>query len=156
MFWTLEQPFSSLMWLFKPMLDCMTRHCVAYVYVDVCWFGAPWKKPTSIATNFAPLSSLSRTCCCISAHLSLQGNAPDGRSWTAVASPYWPSFAKTWAKCCISIKPCGELMPIPSHLAGFASAPANLRLDQVLDSMKFVQPKGRENRTTAVRVSSGV
>ena len=138
------------------MVDCMTRHAVVNVYIDACAFGAPWKKPTTIMSNFAPLASVSRTCACVRSHLVLQGNSPDGRSWTAVASPYWPALSASWASAFVSVKPCGDLLPAPSHLSGFVVAPSSVRVDQILGSMCFQQPRQRENISAAIRVSSGV
>ena len=99
---------------------------------------------------------MARKCSCTAPHLPLQGNAPDGRSWTAVASPYWPAFAEAWAKALVGVKPMGDFIPAPSHLAGFAMAPSSLSMEQVLNEMSFVQPRQREIVLTAIHVSSGI
>ena len=87
-YWTLEQPSTSLMWLYDPIAWLIDRCCVFMVTTDVCMFGAPWRKPTSIASNFIGIMRLRRFCNGLHEHISLQGNAPCGRSWTAIASPY--------------------------------------------------------------------
>ena len=54
----------------------------------------------------------------------LRGSGPDGRAWTAIASPYWPAFADEWALTCGFCAPCeDELIPVASHLHGFGIAP---------------------------------
>ena len=44
-YWTLEQPATSLMWLFEPIAWLINRDGVFIVTTDVCMYGAPWKKP---------------------------------------------------------------------------------------------------------------
>ena len=101
--WMLEQPATSLMWLFKPIFDLVSRATSFMVTIDVCMFGAPWRKPTSLAANFHQIMRLFRRCDGRHTHISLQGNAPCGRSWTAVASPYWPAFASEWVRICYEL-----------------------------------------------------
>ena len=86
--WMKEQPSTSIMLDFAPVSLLFVAHAVISVIIDVCAFGAPWRKPIVIVAHFADVSVLKRKCSCTSPHLSLQGNAPDGRSWIAVASPY--------------------------------------------------------------------
>ena len=46
-YWMIEQPATSLMWRFgdiKELAACATSWLVT---IDVCMFGAPWRKPTS-------------------------------------------------------------------------------------------------------------
>ena len=50
--WCWEQPWTSLMWLFPPVAEFMSTYSVANAYVDVCWFGAPWKKADGTGCNF--------------------------------------------------------------------------------------------------------
>ena len=155
--WTLEQPATSIMWDFPAIRTLMTKLQAIFVLTDVCWFGAPWRKPTTIATNHQPLLQVAKKCVCQRPHLSLQGNCPDGRSWTAVASPYWPSYAAAWAASFADVRPtCDQLLPIPSHLAGFAVSPDSWTMDDILCNMGFHQPKNRENFTAAVRTCAGI
>ena len=89
-------------------------------------------------------------------HISLQGNAPWGRSWTAVASPYWPEFAREWVRACAPLY-CEVFDKLPPlHFAGFASVSPELTIEQVLDEMDYQPPTGRDSSTTALRVSAGL
>ena len=112
------------MWVYGPAKAFMAKYCEGLAYVDVCFFGAPWKKPTGLAANFQGIEELSRECCCTRPHQILRGQGPGGKAWTAIASPYWPPFADEWAKTCAFAKPCeDELVPVASHLSGFGVAP---------------------------------
>ena len=51
-YWTIEQPATSLMWLYRPIARLIEDDGVCIVTTDVCMFGAPWRKPTSIAGKF--------------------------------------------------------------------------------------------------------
>ena len=50
-YWTLEQPATSLMWLYECIAKLISNNDVVVVTADVYMFGAPWRKPTSIAAN---------------------------------------------------------------------------------------------------------
>ena len=54
-YWMLEQPATSIMWL-------ISRAATFVATVDVCMFGAPWRKPTSLAASFSGILSLVRCC----------------------------------------------------------------------------------------------
>ena len=49
---TWEQPWTSLMWIYPPVMEFTAMYCEGLAYIDVCFFGAPWKKPTGLAANF--------------------------------------------------------------------------------------------------------
>ena len=83
----------------------MNKYMEGKAYVDVCWYGAPWKKTTGLAANFKQIEDVSRTCCCTKPHITLRGQGPVGKVWTAIASPYWPAFAAAWARVCAFAKP---------------------------------------------------
>ena len=134
--WTLEQPATSLMWRFAPIAQLISRCGIFIVTTDVCMFGAPWRKPTSIAANFIQILKLRKVCNGQHEHIPLQGNDPCGRSWTAVASPYWPEFAKQLVRACFTLfLLAGERLP-PLHFAGFASVRPELTVDELLDDMR--------------------
>ena len=58
----------------------------------VCVDGAPWRNPTAIIANSSVASSLRASCPGCATRVTLAGKAPDGRQWTAIASPCWPAF----------------------------------------------------------------
>ena len=69
------------------------------MHVCVC-LGAPWRKGTVVIANRHNVEGVHRSCPSTPhTHIKLEGKAPDGRSWTAVAGPYWPAFAREWATC---------------------------------------------------------
>ena len=88
--WTWEQPWTSLMWVYPPVAAFMAKYAEAKAYIDACFFGAPWKKPTGLASNFIEILAIIRYCCCTKPHQILRGQGPGGKAWTAIASPYWP------------------------------------------------------------------
>ena len=156
-FWTLvEQPATSLMWLYEPVAELINKPEVYVAKTDVCMFGAPWRKPTSIAANFLNIMRLQRTCNGKHSHISLQGTAPCGKSWTAIASPYWPEFAKQWVRACKSLYVEDDMRLPPLHSAGFASVSPDTTVEDLLNDMGYVQPSGKETSTTALRVSAGI
>ena len=50
-FWMLEQCATSLMWLYEPVAKLLGSASAYLASIDVCMFGAPWRKPTSLAAN---------------------------------------------------------------------------------------------------------
>ena len=60
-FWMLEQPATSLMWLFAPIAALIAKVTTFLVVIGVCMFGAPWRKPTTLAATFADIQQLSMT-----------------------------------------------------------------------------------------------
>ena len=38
-----------------PVVEFMLEYADAKAYVDVCWYGAPWRKPTGIPANAAAI-----------------------------------------------------------------------------------------------------
>ena len=92
---TLENPASSMMWEFPPMLKLLATPGVDRYTLDYCMFGKDWKKPTSFAANW-DFSPLERRCsgttnCCSRTkkpHQMLRGMSPYGMLWTKYACPY--------------------------------------------------------------------
>ena len=90
---TFERPWTSIIFDYEPVVKCFAKYEVVRVVTDVCFYGAPWNKPTAISTNFVGLSVIGNRCCCTTPHLPLQGDSTVGRRWTAVASPYLLGYA---------------------------------------------------------------
>lgn len=141
---------------FEPIAWLIGRDGVFVVTTYVCMFGAPWKKPTSIASNFIQILILRRSCSGLHDHISLPGNPPCGRSWTVVAAPYWPGFARQWVRACRCLVVLSGARQPPLHLAGFDVLSPELTIEQVLNDMMYKQPQGRESSTIAVRLGAGV
>ena len=155
--WTWEQPWTSLMWIYPPVVAFMAKYCEARAYVDVCMFGAPWKKPTGLAANFEKILELVRYCACTKPHQILRGQGPGGKAWTAIASPYWPAFATEWANTCSFCKPCpDELVASASHLMGFGIAPDDISIEELLSEANFIPSAGTSIATSAIRVAAGL
>ena len=100
---------------FKKLLNEPSVHMAVRC---VCADGAPWKKATAIIANTEQILRLNAGCPGCERHIVLQGKAPDGRSWTSVASPYWPSFAKAMARSWEWAKHLGQSLD-GTHLAGW-------------------------------------
>ena len=43
--WCWEQPKTSIMWVYKPVREFMTKYAVVLESTDVCAYRAPWTKP---------------------------------------------------------------------------------------------------------------
>lgn len=113
------------------------------VAIDVCMFGAPWRKPTTLAANFDKIMRLFRKCDGFHVHISLQGNAPCGRSWTAVASPYWQDFARTWVwETRELLVEDNEEKRQPLPFVGLPSVEPEMSVDKLLSDTVFEPPRG--------------
>ena len=119
-YWMLEQPATSLMWLVDPIAAFIARVTFVLVVIDVCMFGAPWRKPITLAANFPELMGLHRQCDGCHSHISLQGNAPCGKPWTAIASLYWPQFTRERVRVGAALFVWSKRSGPPLVYAGFA------------------------------------
>ena len=120
----------------------------------VCKDGAPWKKPTAIIANSVHILALDAVCPGCPSHITLQGKAPGGESWTSIASPYWPMFAKKMAQTWAWAKNL-ERSHEGSHIAGWNPADAG-GISQALSSADFT-PSGKRSRDViATRVAAGL
>ena len=137
-YWILEQPATSLMWLFAPIAASIAQITIFLVVIDVCMFGAPWRKPTTLASNFEGITRLHRKCDGRHNHISLQGNAPCGKRWAAVASPYWPEFARVWVAICLVFFVWAKCPGPPLVFSGFSSVPARVDVHAVLEEMDLM------------------
>ena len=94
-YFVIENPESSLMWVFPPMLELLAKQEVVRISLDYCQYGEEWKKPTTLATNCNALQVLERRCqdtggrCSRTGlvHRELRGSGPDGTKWTKTACP---------------------------------------------------------------------
>ena len=155
--WILEQPATSLMWLYGEVAILLNKATTYLAVIDVCMYGAPWRKPTSLASNFHGILLLVRRCNGRHSHISLQGNAPCGKSWTAIASPYWPAFATEWVSACaeLFLAAFAARRP-PLHFAGFPYVGPEVTVESLLLDMGFEPPSKSDVSTIATRVIAGV
>ena len=120
----------------------------------VCADGAPWKKPTALVANHHCILQCNARCPGCRWHQPLQGKAPNGRSWTSIASPYWPAFARkmvltwSWAKDLPRDRSA-------SHLAGWATSTRSTVRD-TLEEADFQPSGGRHTSVIGHRVASGI
>ena len=97
----LEQPSSSLMWVFQAFKGLHESVKGWFGNRDVCLDGAPWKKPTSFYANDKAITTISGTCNCTSdiVHIALSGKCERiGENWTKIAGPYWHGTVRTVEK----------------------------------------------------------
>ena len=116
-FFQLEQPASSLMLQLPSFRKLLADPSVHLAARCVCVDGAPWRKPTAVIANSSSILKLNADCPGCKSHIVLQGKAPDGRSWTSIASSYWPAFARAMAKSWEWAKQYGQSRE-GTHLAG--------------------------------------
>ena len=106
--WICENPFSSLLWLLPQFKRLARDKHVKLVTADQCRFGRPWRKRTLFMCgniDSDDLGRLAKTCDGTRGycphrdgpHFVLQGAAPGGRAYTAIAAEYPPAMAKAIA-----------------------------------------------------------
>ena len=69
----IENPATSGLWDYQPISKELVRLGCAEVPVDMCAYGAPYKKPTMFKTNIPELQTVARSCRCVVPHEHLQG-----------------------------------------------------------------------------------
>ena len=82
------------------------------VHFDLCQYGRPYRKSTSLMTNMSALDSLARSCTKDHTHTILEGRervwTGDRWTWqnrTAGAGAYPPALAEAWAELVASVCP---------------------------------------------------
>jgi len=103
-FFTLENPWHSMIWL-EPRLGKLLKDAgAARVRVDMCACGMPHMKPTAVVGTLPGLHALARACPGVSAthtHVPLRGTcsggADGGRFRTKAAQVYPPAFCHALA-----------------------------------------------------------
>ena len=102
---SLENPATSMMWVFPPMQEFLEKAGVIVVTLDYCQFGEEWRTSTKIMTNVPELIDLGRRCsgrgvCSRTRlpHQVLRGMAPCGLPWTRVACAYPKEMCKCFAE----------------------------------------------------------
>ena len=70
----LENPRSSRLWQFDPVVRLLGLDGVDFVDFDMCGYGTPYKKPTRIMSNIPGIQRLARKCCHLSHQSPLVGH----------------------------------------------------------------------------------
>jgi hypothetical protein len=106
--WSLENPASSKLWKLPGFVNILSKPDSALVRFHMCRYGAPWLKPTCIATSL-PLDCLERRCHGCHWHMVLQGliHLRTGeKCWlTSVAGCYPPALCRAWSKAISRVCP---------------------------------------------------
>ena len=155
--WQWEQPATSLQLLYDPVAVFFAQFAVAWAYACVCAWGAPWRKETVVIANRHNVEGVHKGCPSTPhTHIKLEGQAPDGRSWTAVAGPYWPAFARDWAACWDESKGQPVQMGKTAHISGFLGADVSKPLSAEIAARGFVPSRKRDATVIAQRTATGV
>ena len=106
---TLENPARSRIWLCPPVLRLLRRRKVQQVFFEMCMFGTPWKKPTSLVGVHIQLETIGqhrcigtkRGCCKRTGdrHVVLCGSDAKGNWKTKRAQTYPHAFCRSLARC---------------------------------------------------------
>ena len=83
---SIENPATSMCWLFEPMRKLMAQGDIFFITLDYCQFGEAWRKSTSMLTNCRELRKLAKRChgshanCSATGkkHITLRGTVPQG------------------------------------------------------------------------------
>ena len=109
---SLENPFSSRLWQFSPLMEILKDKRVCLVHFDLCRYNEPHRKTTTLLTNEMELQKLGKRCCGGHKHVPLQGSVrvkQEGR-WvslnrTVLAGAYSSKLCDEWAQIISRICP---------------------------------------------------
>lgn len=104
-YWSLENPASSTLFIFQPIVDLFGLSNVGFLKWDMCRYSQPFKKSTGLLTNLPILNKLARVCQGGHQHIQLVGREKflnqEGkwpwRNKTSAAGEYPHTLCKTWA-----------------------------------------------------------
>jgi hypothetical protein len=111
--WSVENPKTSLLWEFDPMLELRLSTGAQFVEFDQCMYGGMYRKSTRVLTNCKQLSGLGVFCDRSHVHAVMEGQErylrDDGvwssRCKTAGAAAYPPLLCKRWADILSTLQP---------------------------------------------------
>lgn len=111
---TLENPARSRIWLCPPVLNLGRRRRTQRVFFEMCMFGAPWTKPTSLlGVNIQPESIGEHRCLGTKRgfckrtgekHVVLCGQDAKGNWATKQAQTYPHGFCRCLTKCFLDVE----------------------------------------------------
>ncbi len=103
--WSLENPASSRLFDWSPLRTFFQKYARCNFVLDMCAYGAPYRKSTRIVSSYGPLVHLACRCPGNHQHEHLQGTVQvviDGRTqrvWrSTLASSYPPQLCTAWAE----------------------------------------------------------
>jgi hypothetical protein len=109
---TLENPKSSRLWEFEPLRALIGDKRIRFVHWDMCQYGEPHKKSTSILTNQGGFAMLGKVCTGGHKHVGLQGTVrvKEQGKWvyrnrTYLAGAYPTELCECWAQAAVSCAP---------------------------------------------------
>eukprot|EP00959_Pyramimonas_sp_CCMP1952_P165512 3459844-Pyramimonas_sp.AAC.1 len=110
----MENPSTSRIWLAPPVASLVRSAAWTCIGADFCQWGTPWRKRTAFLGPHIDLSRIIKVCtrslwCCSKParpHQALEGRAPDGRFWTAVAEAYPAQLCRSLASAFDDVVVC--------------------------------------------------
>lgn len=119
---SIENPSSSRLWQFGPILELAQHKQVRFVTWDMCQYGTPYRKRTTILTNEPHFQNLERRCTRDHVHEHLKGTvrAKIGGKWasvnkTSLAGAYPKSLCASWAQIASLVCPVQALGKLGWH-----------------------------------------
>ena len=102
---TLENPYSSLLWKFPDVYRLLLDDRMKFDFTDFCMDGKLWRKRTGILSYLVDISSICSKCCSSSGscmrthrqHQQLIGTTPKGVFLTLIAESYPSKLCRKWA-----------------------------------------------------------
>ena len=126
---SIENPLSSKIWRFAPMLALHALQGVYDVVFDACAYEGLYKKPTKILTSFQCLQCLSRRCPGNHVHIQCQGSVKvfkDGKmrsvNRTKLAGAYVQPLCHKWSKALRCASPATAARPDGIQVRAFQEA----------------------------------
>ena len=128
--WALENPKSSRLFTFEPLVKAMHTGPLFEVNFDMCSYGEQYKKDTKIFTSASCLRALERHCCHRRHSVWLKGQQrvefPGGKfvykNRTSLAGAYPDSFCRLYAKLLVHAGHCSSHGETDQHIQDHWSA----------------------------------
>ena len=103
--WSIENPSSSRLWEYPDIRALTCLDGVRRFDFDMCRYGQPYKKPTSILSNVEDFTLLEKSCCHRKHDLVLKGKVFDDDRWknrTELAGAYPASLCREWSSLVVA------------------------------------------------------
>ena len=147
-----EQPETSLQLVYEPVMLFFAAIVIFWAVSHLCMYGAPWKKPTILVSNYDYVLAICCICDGTHDHQSLADKAPCGTPWTKLASPYWPRWVRAYA---IAFRPLrGKPYQQRSDRRSGWLAPSTQSVGEILRHSGFQPSSHRHIETIAKRIGA--